>query len=83
MKPKSVSLHIDHLVLEGFPADGRQGIGAALEQELARLLAQEGAPRHAASYGLVNTRPVALEARDAPARIGSRIAAAVYRGLPK
>ena len=38
-----IELHIEELVLHGFPAGDRHRIAAAVETELARLLAQSGA----------------------------------------
>lgn len=40
----NVHLHIDRLVLDGFDPLDRGALGAAVEAELARLLAEEGAP---------------------------------------
>lgn len=38
----NVELHIEQLVLHGFAPSDRYRIGAAIQQELARLLAQQG-----------------------------------------
>ncbi|MFL6293520.1 MAG: hypothetical protein ACJ759_21720, partial [Thermoanaerobaculia bacterium] len=39
-----IDLHIEELVLEGFAPGDRHRIGAAVERELARLLAERGLP---------------------------------------
>lgn len=43
MKP-DIELHIDGLILHGFPAADRHRIGEAVERELALLLSERGVP---------------------------------------
>ena len=84
--PSAVEIHIDALVLDGFSPADRLRIGAALEGELARLVAERGLPEGLAGGA-------ALEAIDAgsfvrgplatPASIGGQAARAVYGGLGK
>lgn len=40
--PKNIELHIDGLVLHGFAPGDRHRIGEAVEQELSRILDDEG-----------------------------------------
>lgn len=40
--PAAVELHIESLVVHGFPPGVEDGLQAAVEQELARLLAERG-----------------------------------------
>ncbi len=40
----SVAVHIEELVLHGFSSEDRRRIGAAVEQELARLMNEKGIP---------------------------------------
>jgi hypothetical protein len=81
-----VDLHIERLVLRGFKAGERHGIGAALQQELSRLFAEQGVPPGLAQ-GLDAARldAGAFQAeRGVPARdIGARVAQAVYRGMSR
>jgi hypothetical protein len=42
--PAAVELHIEELVLHGFPAGDRHRIGDALQQELLRLIGEQGLP---------------------------------------
>ena len=83
----NVLLHIERLVLDGFavtPAQRRSFVNAA-QAELGRLLASQGVPREmSAGYatpavdgGQVQCAPVGFE----PARFGTEVARAVYRGL--
>lgn len=43
--PSSVAIHIEELVLHGFAPHDRRRIGAAIEQELTRLMNEKGIPR--------------------------------------
>ncbi len=80
----SVEIHIEELVLHGFPANDRFHIGAAIEQELSILIAQQGIP------GL-RTMPSNLDRLDAgsfqlaanakPQTVGQHVAQRVYRQL--
>jgi len=90
IKPESVELHIDELVLHGFAAGDRYGIAEAVELELSRLLvaqfAVQGVPRSFAKSseqprldaGAFNVAP--QSSADA---VGSQIAHAVHGGLTK
>ena len=82
MKPKSVSLHIDELVLHGFPPGDRRRVGAAVRRELARLLA-ERAPEASAEKRTLDAGSFALGADLRPEGAGRQIAGAVHKGLPR
>jgi hypothetical protein len=84
VKPLTVELHIDELVLDGFARRDRHAIGDAVERELARLIAEGGLAEFAGS-------PIEIESVNAgsfkaapetrgPA-IGGEVAGAVYRGI--
>jgi hypothetical protein len=80
----NVALHIEELVLHGFAAADRYRIGMAVEQELARLFAEQGVPPTLANSGAVaRLDGGAFEmAPDSQAEtIGARIAQQVYGGL--
>jgi len=82
----NVRLHIEEVVLEGFPAGDRYRIAAAAEAELTRLFTDRGAPPGLASGGAVpaldgGSFDVAPDAR--PDRIGVQVAQAVYGGLSR
>ena len=80
MRP--IDLHIEELILEGFPPADRHRIGAALEKELARLLAERGLdsigpgemPR--LDGGRFDMRP-----GERPERVGAQIAQSIFRGM--
>jgi hypothetical protein len=85
-RSRSLELHIDQLVLHGFAAVDRSRIGAAVERELGRLLAQtdlrsaigQWTDRERIDGGAFTAAPG--EGADA---IGTRIAQAVYKGLAR
>jgi hypothetical protein len=56
-------LHIEDLVIDGFPPGESRAIAAALEQELGRLLARDAAPFTA--KGKNRARPIGFERLDA------------------
>jgi hypothetical protein len=84
MKPQAIEVTIDELVLEGVSPAERLRIGAALESELGRLLAERGLPedlaggdqRDAVDGGSFVRGPGAT-----PSSVGAHVAAAVYDGL--
>ena len=80
----NVRLHIEELVLDGFPPGDRYRIAAAVEAELTRLFADRGVPPGLSSGGAVpavdgGSFDVAPGARSD--RIGAQVAQAVYGGL--
>lgn len=80
----AVELHIEELVLHGFPPQDRYRIGAAVEAELARLFAEQGVPPPLAQGGEMShldggSFEVALGSRAEA--IGSQVAEALYGGL--
>jgi hypothetical protein len=84
MRPANVELHIEELVLHGFAPGDRYRIGEAVERELQRLFAEQGAPPSLAQGGERDyVDGGAFEApRDARAgAIGARVAQNLYGGL--
>ncbi len=84
MKPRTIEVHIEELVLHGFDPKDRYAIGEAVQRELIRLLAEQDIhPSLGQGYevarlnaGAFNVKPgVKAEA------IGSQVAQSVYRGL--
>ena len=79
-----IRVRIDRLVLEDvtLPLGGRTALGAALEAELGRLLAEGGlakAWQAGAAVPRLAARPVLLA--SSPAKLGTGIARTVYGGL--
>lgn len=83
MRPGGIKLHIDEVVLHGFESADRAALGAALETELARLLAA-GDPQALAQAGQVarlDGGSFELPTHTSPEVAGTRLARAVYDGL--
>ena len=82
----NVRLHIERLVLDGFPAGDRDRIAAALEVELTRLFAEQGVPPGLTGGGAIpaldgGAFDVTPGAR--PDRIGAQAAESLYGGLAR
>jgi hypothetical protein len=79
MKPKTIELHIEKLVLDGFAADGA-GVAAAVERELAQLLADR-LPAHFQSTGThtaMQGGSFEIGGRPSANSIGSAVASAIH-----
>jgi hypothetical protein len=82
----TIHLHIERVVLDGLVVGAAQApqIAAAIQKELARLLAAGGLAPHARRGGAIprlrggNIRPAN---QSSPAALGRQIAGAVYQGI--
>jgi hypothetical protein len=79
----NLELSIDHLILPDLPLVHRERVAAALEQELARLWAEQGPPS-----GIEAGEPLALSASRVqvaagagPEAIGAQVAQSIYTSL--
>ena len=82
----SVEIEIEELVLHGFSQADRLRIGAALEGELARLVAEGGLPQGFAGGAEVEAIDAGAFVREplaTPASIGGQVAHAVYAGFER
>ena len=82
--PQAIEVHIDELILHGFPPADRHPIGGAVERELARLFAGQGLPRNLASgsaVGQLDGGAFNVAPGTTPEAIGVQIAQAIYSGL--
>jgi hypothetical protein len=82
----AIQLRIDRLILEGLPLSAAQGVVVqrAVEQELARLLAEGGLSEswHAGGAApLVQGSAITLAPGGSPAQVGAQIAQSLYSGL--
>lgn len=90
MKPAMIDVRIDTLVLEGTPIGSPQAVRAAIERELAVVLADQGLPG-ALSDGMrvdrLQGEPVSLPGPPgSPAslrRAGRGVALAIQRGIAR
>jgi hypothetical protein len=82
----SITIHIEQLILDGVPVARRHRpqLQAAIEEELARLLATDGLAVHLQSGGVlsrVTGGEFQLQVKGDPVQLGRQIAQAVYRGI--
>jgi hypothetical protein len=82
----NVDVHIERLILEGIslPPDQQPQLQAAVEAELARLLAARGLSPELATGGVVPSvaaGSLQLAGINNPAHLGTQIARAVYGGI--
>ncbi len=81
-RSRSVSLHIDELVLHGFPRTTRYAIGEATQAELGRLF-HSGLPdfaKNPRSADAIDGGAIHVTQATQPVAIGNLIANAVYGG---
>jgi hypothetical protein len=84
-----INIHIDELILEGFPSINEQQFVLAVQGELARLLSERGAPpgfTHAVHVGQVDAGSFELSPVPTPGSLGTQVAGALaaqlYSGGP-
>ena len=84
----NINVHIEQLILEGLPIthSQRPRLQAAVETELARLLAADGLAPSSVAGGWVSHVPtgsIQLASANDPTHLGQQIAQAVYGGIRK
>ena len=81
----NINLHIERLIVDGFPLDQRQRphLQAAVEAQLAHLLRAEGLhPELRAGGALPSVRADGIHvANSSPKHLGQQIGRAVYAGI--
>lgn len=84
--PRSVELHIEELVLHGFSHGDRYRIASAVEQEVARLLAEQGLPSsfgETTTAGRVDAGTFRVAPGGNPEQTGAGIGQTIYGGLSR
>lgn len=79
-----IHLHIEELILHGFPSGDRHRIGEAMQRELARLLTEESTPpalAKSAAIDQLNGGSFQTTGTVRPEATGAQVARAVFRGL--
>jgi len=82
----NINIHIEELVLDGFPVSDQNRITAALQQELHRLLGQGELPvmlRRDGSVVRLDGGTVRLESGATPETMGKQVAQSLYGGLQR
>lgn len=77
-----IRIEIDELVLHGFNYHDHERISAAIEEELARLIRENGLPRGmnvAKEVPLIDAGSFNLSDRTNPKSIGAQVARSIYR----
>ena len=80
----AIELHIEELVLDGLRGLDAAQLGAAVQQELQRLLAQPGASQalaRAGTAGSVDGGAFETAPGASTETVGAQIARGVYRGI--
>lgn len=86
MRPRSVELYIEELVLHGFAPGDRHRISDAVERELSRLVAEQGAPGlfgGDAELMQVNAGEFNLKEKASPESVGAQVAQAIYGAMSR
>lgn len=81
---RMIELHIDELILEGFPVSDPNRITSVVQQELHRLLSQGELPSRMKRNGDIERLDggaIQIEPRTTPENTGVRIARSLYGGL--
>jgi hypothetical protein len=79
-----VVVHIDGLVLKGFPQQDRHALAEGLQQELGRLFADPATAQKLAARGDVRQLMVSgvrVSPNTAPANVGTQAARGIARGV--
>ena len=82
--PAVVELHIEELVLHGFPASDRFRVGDAVERELARLIAEQGLPgliKHSVSVDRLDGGAFQVAPGAKPQSVGVQLAQKLHQQI--
>jgi hypothetical protein len=80
----TIHLHIEELVLHGFPSGDRHRIGEAMQRELARLFTEERTPpalANSAEIDRLSAGSFQTTGTARPETTGVQVARAVFGGL--
>ncbi|OUC11748.1 MAG: hypothetical protein B0A82_26530 [Alkalinema sp. CACIAM 70d] len=84
MQPNQINIHINQLVLHGFPPGNRDRMYAAIQQELTRLLTEQGIPptlMQGAKADQIDGGSFNMTVGAKTEGIGTEIARSIYGGL--
>ena len=84
MKPKTINLNIDRIVLDGVGQLNHGQLSIAIERELHRLISVQGLHNSFNQSGSINqiaAKPIALNSPVREKNLGNKIAGSVYRGM--
>ena len=84
MKPKSINLHIDRIVLDGVGHLNHGQLSLAIERELHSLISVRGlhgSLHQSTTINQIETKPIVLNSPVREKNLGNKIAGSVYRGM--
>ena len=84
MKPETINLHIDRIVLDGFGQMDSGQLSLVIQKELHRLISDQGlhgSLNQSQSIKRVATEPISLTDSIRERSLGNKIAGSVYRGM--
>lgn len=84
MKPKTINLHIDRIVLDGVGHLNHGQLSLAIETELHRLISMQGLHHSLYQSGVTNqiaAKPIAFNSPVREKNLGNKIAGSVYSGM--
>ena len=86
MKPKTINLHIDRIVLNGVRQLDRGQLRLGIQKELHRLISEQGlhsSLNQSGSIKQIIAGPIALTDSIKERSLGNKIAGSVYRGMKR
>ena len=84
MKPTTINLNIDRIVLDGVGKLNHGQLSIAIEKELHRLISVQGLHNSLHQSFIINqisAKPIALNSPVRERDLGNKIAGSVYRGM--
>ena len=82
---RNIDLHIEELVLDGFPAQDASRIASVVQGELERVLSQGNIPENITNGNItqIDGGTVRIRPGASPEMTGKQVAQNLYRGLIK
>jgi len=77
---KRIRIHIDRLTLDGFDGIDGRAVGAAVERELARMVAREP-PRQSSTRDRADAGALAVPPRPTAGQLGHAVSSSLHRAI--
>ncbi len=84
MKPKTINLHIDRIVLDGVGHLNHGQLSLVIKRELHRLISVQGlhgSLHQSTTIKKIVTKPIALNSSVSEKNLGNKIAGSIHRGM--
>lgn len=82
----AINIHIDQLTLHGFNRIDRNQVGSAVQNELSRLIRQQGLPsslNQTQTIGNLNAGKFKTGQSTGASSVGTQVAQKIYRGMAR